>query len=166
MSKNDVSYAVVRDEEAQIHIELTDQTPIENVPEPQAPPLSDTVVSNVQKKGPGEVSSEMSRNADGRRKKLNPALRSFANSQHRASGAVAEPEEVTAERQKSFVFSHGLTNEEAHKRLAQYGRNELPEKNIPKWYIFVSQLWQPMPIMIWIAVIIEAAIRNFIDMAV
>ena len=39
-------------------------------------------------------------------------------------------------------------------------------QNIPKWYIFVSQLWQPMPIMIWIAVIIEAAIRNFIDMAV
>eukprot|EP01031_Cornospumella_fuschlensis_P041816 gene41816-51040_t len=156
MSKKDVSYAVVRDEEAQIHIELTDQTPIENVPEPQAPPLSDAVVSNALRKGPGE----------GRRKKLNPALRSFANSQHRASGAVAEPEEVTAERQKSFVFSHGLTNEEAHKRLAQYGRNELPEKNIPKWYIFVSQLWQPMPIMIWIAVIIEAAIRNFIDMAV
>ncbi|RYY87027.1 hypothetical protein EON63_04675 [archaeon] len=45
----------------------------------------------------------------------------------RASGAVAEPEEITAERRKSFVFSHGLTTDEAQRRLLQYGRNELPE---------------------------------------
>ncbi|RYY87015.1 hypothetical protein EON63_04680 [archaeon] len=41
-----------------------------------------------------------------------------------------------------------------------------PYQTIPKWYIFVSQLWQPMPIMIWIAVVIEGAIQNWIDMAV
>ena len=61
---------------------------------------------------------------------------------------------------------HGLSSEEATQRLRQYGRNELPQKRIPKWYIFVSQLWQPMPIMIWISAIIEAAIQNFTDMAI
>ena len=50
--------------------------------------------------------------------------------------------------------------------LEKHGRNELPEKIIPKWYIFVQQLWQPMPIMIWIALIVEAGIENFIDMAI
>ncbi len=50
--------------------------------------------------------------------------------------------------------------------LVKHGRNELPEKTIPKWYIFVQQLWQPMPIMIWIALIVEAGIENFIDMAI
>ncbi len=66
-----------------------------------------------------------------------------------------------------FVFNHvGLSSTEADHLLAKYGRNELPEKIIPKWYIFVSQLWQPMPIMIWIAIIIEIAIQNYIDFAI
>ncbi len=42
-----------------------------------------------------------------------------------------------------FVYSHdGLSSERAAQLLAQYGRNELPQKVVPKWYIFVSQLWQ------------------------
>ena len=53
-------------------------------------------------------------------------------------------------RKASFLYSSGLTTEEANRRLLKFGRNELPEKVVPKWYIFVSQLWQPMPIMIWI----------------
>jgi len=88
----------------------------------------------------------------------------------------------------SFEYSHGITSAEAEKRLLLYGPNELPEKVIPKvtkhflkcrrspaidlpppplapqWYIFVSQLWQPMPILIWVAAIIEAGIQNWIDM--
>ena len=65
-----------------------------------------------------------------------------------------------------FEYSHGLSSTESTTRLAIYGPNCLPEKIIPKWYIFVSQLWEPMPIMIWLAAIIEAAIENFIDMAI
>lgn len=61
---------------------------------------------------------------------------------------------------------NGLSDDEVDRRLSLYGKNELPEKKIPKWYIFVSQLWQPMPIMIWIAAAIEGAIQNFIDMAI
>ena len=65
-----------------------------------------------------------------------------------------------------FEYSHGLTSKESEERLAIHGLNCLPEKIIPKWYIFVSQLWEPMPIMIWLAAIIEAGIENFIDMAI
>jgi magnesium-transporting ATPase (P-type) len=60
----------------------------------------------------------------------------------------------------------GLTSEEGAKRLTIYGPNQLPEKTIPKWYIFVQQLWQPMPCLIWIAAIIEAGIQNWIDMGI
>ncbi len=103
----------------------------------------------------------------GKKKEVHPSLIKFANSQHRASGAnIDEDEEIIVEKQRSFVYSFGLSSLEADKRLATYGRNELPEKHIPKWYIFVSQLWQPMPLMIWAAAIIEAGIENFIDMAI
>merc|ERR1711871_174662 len=50
--------------------------------------------------------------------------------------------------------------------MQKYGRNELPEKVVPKWYIFLSLFWQPMPIMIWIAIIIEYAINNPLDMTI
>ena len=101
------------------------------------------------------------------RKMSQAKLRAFANSAHRSSGShVVEDETVVAERAASFVFSHGLSTTEAELLLEQYGRNELPEKTIPKWYIFASQLWQPMPLMIWVAAIVEAAIENWPDMAI
>ena len=75
--------------------------------------------------------------------------------------------DVEAGHDENFTFSHnGLTSEEATIRLKKFGRNELPEKKIPKWYIFVSQLWEPMPIMIWLAAIVEAGIQNWLDMSI
>lgn len=67
---------------------------------------------------------------------------------------------------ESFVYSLGLTSYEAENLLQIHGRNELPEKIVPLWYIFVSQLWQPMPIMIWLAIIVEAGIQNYLDMGI
>ena len=88
-----------------------------------------------------------------KKRTMNAALKSFANSRHRSSAAGEDINDVEVEltdvennKDKVFEYSHGLTSEEAAYRLAKYGRNELPEKHIPKWYIFVSQLWQPMPV--------------------
>ena len=67
---------------------------------------------------------------------------------------------------KIFVNSLGLTTDEAEILLKQYGLHSLPEKNTPHWYIFKSLLWQPMPIMIWLAAIIEAVISNWFDMGI
>lgn len=67
---------------------------------------------------------------------------------------------------KVFVKSEGLTSAEAERRLKIYGKNELPEKVIPLWYIFLSLLWQPMPMMIWMAAAVEAAISNYLDMGI
>jgi magnesium-transporting ATPase (P-type) len=64
--------------------------------------------------------------------------------------------------QKEVVFElneEGLTSEKAAHRLKKYGPNELPEKIDPKWLVFLRQFWAPMPIMIWIAIIIELAIE-------
>jgi len=66
-----------------------------------------------------------------------------------------------------FTYNHdGLSSAAAAAALEKWGRNELPEKVTPKWFIFCQQLWQPMPIMIWLAAIIEAAIENWIDMGI
>lgn len=85
--------------------------------------------------------------------------------------AIAIPDESEMEKDgheadDDFVESHGLSTAQAEKLLAEWGKNELPEKVIPKWYIFCEQLWQPMPCMIWIAAIIEAGIENWIDFGI
>jgi H+-transporting ATPase len=79
---------------------------------------------------------------------------------------IGDSEDNEPEPEGDFIFSHGLSTKEAQGLLEIHGRNELPEKKIPKWYIFVSQLWQPMPIMIWLAAIIELGIQNFLDMGI
>eukprot|EP00884_Botryococcus_braunii_P018072 jgi/Botrbrau1/4949/Bobra.0122s0027.1 len=65
-----------------------------------------------------------------------------------------------------FKYSTGLTTAEAEELLKQYGKNELIEKKTPKWLIYLKLLVMPMPIMIWLAVIVEIAIFNWIDMAI
>ncbi|GIL72639.1 hypothetical protein Vretimale_4385 [Volvox reticuliferus] len=65
-----------------------------------------------------------------------------------------------------FTPSEGLSSTEAAELLHVHGRNELEEKVTPSWVIFVKQLYQPMPIMIWIAAIIEAAIQNWPDFGI
>jgi magnesium-transporting ATPase (P-type) len=80
---------------------------------------------------------------------------------------MKEVEGEKPEAEFDFKFNHnGLTTAEAERLLEIHGRNELPEKSDPKWLIFLRQFWAPMPIMIWIAIIIEAGIQNFIDMGI
>jgi H+-transporting ATPase len=65
---------------------------------------------------------------------------------------------------EDFVLNlEGLTTEEADELFKLYGPNSLPEKITPKWLIFLQQFYAPMPIMIWLAIIIELAISNWID---
>jgi len=88
----------------------------------------------------------------------------LGNDSNVSQGIPMQEEEGTSK--DSFVPSKGLTSAEAESLLAKYGRNELEEKKKPKWLIFMEQLWQPMPIMLWIAAITEAAIQNWPDMAI
>lgn len=68
---------------------------------------------------------------------------------------------------QEFQFSHyGLSSMEAMELIHRYGKNELPQKHTPKWLIFLSLFWEPMPIMIWIAIVIEAILWKWMDMGI
>jgi len=75
---------------------------------------------------------------------------------------------VTMTRSKTVVNldSEGLSSALAEELLKKFGRNELPETKKPNWLIFLEQLYQPMPLMIWAAIIIEAAIESWPDMGI
>jgi H+-transporting ATPase len=60
----------------------------------------------------------------------------------------------------------GLTEGEARARLEEYGFNLLCDKKENEWKKFLLKFWGPMPIMIWIAIIVEAAQQSWIDFSV
>eukprot|EP00667_Euglena_gracilis_P005134 EG_transcript_5164 len=72
---------------------------------------------------------------------------------------ATEEEELFA----TMPLSEGLTSTEAAELMKQHGPNSLPDNSKPKWLLFAENLWQPMPILIWIAAIVEFAIDNYID---
>jgi H+-transporting ATPase len=72
-----------------------------------------------------------------------------------------------AELQKRLESSaDGLTQEEAQKRLAKYGPNEIEEKKTNKFLIFLSYFWGPIPWMIETAVILSAVARHWPDFGI
>ncbi|CEP02089.1 unnamed protein product (mitochondrion) [Plasmodiophora brassicae] len=60
-------------------------------------------------------------------------------------------------------FSSGLTSAQAAEYLRRYGRNELVEKVKPMWKLFLEQFTAPMPIGIWIAIVVEASLQEWAD---
>jgi H+-transporting ATPase len=82
--------------------------------------------------------------------------------------APADDHEEGGDAKKDFEQAphDGLTTLQAEQLLKQWGKNELPEKVTPKWLIFLRLLTGPMPIMLWIAAIIEAVIGNYADMGI
>jgi len=68
--------------------------------------------------------------------------------------------------QNIFIVSEGLSTDEAKLLLKLHGKNELPERVTSKWYIFMMLLAEPMPIMIWLAIVIEAILFKWTDMLI
>jgi H+-transporting ATPase len=49
----------------------------------------------------------------------------------------------------------GLTSVEAARRLAQFGRNAIPEKTAPLWLAFLAKFWSPIPWLLEAAMVLE-----------
>jgi H+-transporting ATPase len=60
----------------------------------------------------------------------------------------------------------GLSQEEAEKRLAQYGPNALEEKKVNPLLKFLSYFWGPIPWMIEVAAILSAVVRHWVDLII
>ncbi len=59
--------------------------------------------------------------------------------------------------------AEGLASEEAQRRLAQYGYNEIAEKESNPLLKFLTYFWGPIPWMIEAAVILSALVRHWPD---
>ena len=102
-----------------------------------------------------KFSQEIQKHGGNRRERIDSGLSDMV---------VKENLDKESKRLQEFHLNEkGLSSEQAKELLAKYGPNELPEKIDPKWLVFCRLLWQPMPVMIWIAIVIELSIANFLD---
>jgi H+-transporting ATPase len=83
---------------------------------------------------------------------------------HNSNGAVNMG--IESQDEEDFEFSFGLTSEECESLLKIYGKNELPEKIISSWFVIMNLLLEPMPVMIWLAIVIEAILLKWMDMTI
>ncbi len=60
----------------------------------------------------------------------------------------------------------GLSQAEAERRLAQYGRNELIEEKVNPILKFLSYFWGPIPWMIEVAAILSALVQHWTDFGI
>ncbi len=83
-------------------------------------------------------------------------------------GKVQDKEDLKsipiAELQRILSSSpEGLSQAEAQKRMAQYGPNELKEKEVNPFLKFLTYFWGPIPWMIEAAVILSGLVRHWPD---
>jgi H+-transporting ATPase len=69
-------------------------------------------------------------------------------------------------RQQLETSLEGLSLDEAQRRLARYGYNELPEEKTNPLLKFLSYFWGPIPWMIEGAVILSALVRHWADFGI
>jgi H+-transporting ATPase len=62
--------------------------------------------------------------------------------------------------------ARGLSQSEAEKRLAEYGHNELPEKEESLLHRVFRRFWGPIPWMIEVAALLSAAVRRWEDFSI
>ncbi len=60
----------------------------------------------------------------------------------------------------------GLTEDEAQKRMAEFGYNEIPEERVNPVARFLTYFWGPIPWMIEAAAVISAFIRHWADFGI
>jgi H+-transporting ATPase len=91
-------------------------------------------------------------------------------SRSRSGGPPGPEEDEDHKGEKVVKFEQaphdGLTASQAEALLLKWGKNELQEKITP-WYVIVFRLLTgPMPIMLWIAALVEAIIGAYADMGI
>jgi H+-transporting ATPase len=62
--------------------------------------------------------------------------------------------------------ARGLSRAEAEKRLAEYGHNEIPEKEESLLHRVFRRFWGPIPWMIEVAALLSAAVRRWEDFSI
>jgi H+-transporting ATPase len=101
---------------------------------------------------------------------IQPNLKKKENSSNHAEAATDQPEyskiPIDQLEAKLNVTADGLKDEEAKRRLSQYGYNEISEAKTNPYLKFLSYFWGPIPWMIEVAAILSVLVHHWTDLVI
>jgi len=66
----------------------------------------------------------------------------------------------------SMLTFTGLTSTEARRRLDEFGPNSITEEAPPRWRVFLTKFWAPIPWMLEAAIILQVGLGQYIEASV
>ena len=60
----------------------------------------------------------------------------------------------------------GLTSAEARQRLGEFGPNAINEKAPPRWRVFLTKFWAPVPWLLEAAIILQLGLGQYAEASV
>jgi H+-transporting ATPase len=60
----------------------------------------------------------------------------------------------------------GLTSAEAHQRLGEFGPNAIAEKATPRWRVYLTKFWGPIPWLLEAAILLQLGLGEYVEAAV
>ncbi len=71
-----------------------------------------------------------------------------------------------SKRQATVGDPNGLSSDEVHRRLAEFGPNTVSEEVQPRWRAYLAKFWSPIPWLLEAAILIEIGRQRYVGAAV
>ncbi|NNM52792.1 MAG: HAD-IC family P-type ATPase [Pseudomonadales bacterium] len=84
----------------------------------------------------------------------------------RSAQSAAQPERKSDPAPSKDNAPNGLTSDEARKRLAQFGPNEMPDTREHPLQMALKKFWAPVPWMLEVVILLQLGLGDFIEAAV
>ncbi len=81
-----------------------------------------------------------------------------------AANSTVSPKTLQGDPEDSLA--RGLASDEARVRLAKFGPNAMPDTAVRPWRMALTKFWAPVPWMLEAAIILQAALHEYVEAAV
>ena len=84
----------------------------------------------------------------------------------RASSPATGVALATADAAAKIVSKDGLTSDEAHRQIAKFGPNSMPDTSVRPLRMALEMFWAPVPWMLEVVVVLELALGKYVEAAI
>ena len=80
-----------------------------------------------------------------------------------SSSSATSSAPATSDAAAEVVSKEGLTSEEAHRRLAKFGPNAMPDTSVHPLLMALRMFWAPVPWMLEVVIVLELALGKYVE---
>ena len=82
------------------------------------------------------------------------------------SSSATSSAPATSDAAAEVVSKEGLTSDDAHRRLAKFGPNAMPDTSVHPLLMALKMFWEPVPWMLEVVIVLELALGKYVEAAI